>query len=40
VEGYPWTEADRAAAAEAERQLKVAFDALRGFPTGDDPDDA
>src|SRR5215467_1501495 len=38
-EGYPWTDADRAAAEEAKKQLKAAWDALRSFPPGDDSDE-
>jgi len=39
-EGYPWTDADRAAAAQAEKQLKEAWEALRKFQGGDDPDES
>lgn len=41
LEGYPWTDADRAAAALAKEELDKAWEALRGFhPSNDDPSDA
>ena len=38
VEGYPWTDADRTAIAEAEKQL-AALNAWRRHPVNDDPTD-
>ena len=38
AEGYPWTDADRANRADAERRLAEAFDALRRFDPDHDPD--
>jgi len=41
VEGYPWTDADRANLARAEKAVQDALEALRRFhPPSDDPDDA
>jgi hypothetical protein len=39
VEGYPWTDADRAAISAAEKQIEAALDALRRFRGDDDPTD-
>lgn len=41
IEGYPWTDADRANLALAEKAVQDALEALRKFhPSNDDPDDA
>jgi hypothetical protein len=41
LEGYPWSDADRAAAEGAKKELDRALEALKRFPpSGDNPDDA
>ena len=41
LEGYPWTDADRAFTARAKKELDEALEALQRFhPSSDDPDDA
>ena len=40
MEGYPWTDADRAALARVEKEVADAFEALRpSQPSTDDPED-